>query len=360
MVDWESLGLAIARKTWGGKKRAAFYRRFAVYIENGIPPREALVRLHRQLDLRGVSAWDGDRQAYQEFATRISNGATLAQALEGWAPASERAIIQAGESSGQLPESLRSVLEGRGMISQLLGRIFFVSLEPLITGMVLLYLLHVIGSSLLPPMEALAPPRTWPLMAWIMIPLGDIGTSIWTLIGMIFMAFSMVGVFFSFSRWSGHGRRFVESIPPWSAYRKIQGAQWMMGFSRLLHAGVPEVEALELQAKFSPRWLQDRLVDAARRMRNGRSLGQALIEGGFQFPDRIVADDIAAFSGANDFSGLLGRLGKEWMKETETQLLGLAALWGIFITIAVNGVFLLAVFGMYQMQNVIMSAVHVG
>ncbi len=359
----EDFLVAVAHKSWGAKKRGAFYRRLAVYVENGIPLRDAIRRLRRQMDLRGTGGWlsafDPDRIALTELGDRIANGETLAQALRGWAPASELAVIRAGESSGMLPQSLRSVLEGQGLVSRIIGRIMMESMEPVVMGFLLLYLIYTIGVKMIPPMEQLAPPSSWPLTAKLMLPMAAIAASPLTYIGIGLFVIFVVIAFISLPRWSGSSRSLVENIPPWSVYRRLQGAQWMLGFSRLAAAGIPQVEALEIQAEYANAWLKTRLLDARQRMKNGKELGQALIEGGYGFPDRILADDISAFSGASDFSRLLGELGNEWIQETDRQVSGLVRMGAMVMTVAVNGVFLIAVIGMSQMQSV-MTAAHGG
>lgn len=352
--------VALAHKSWGTQKRGAFYRRLAVYVENGIPLRDAILRLRRQMDLRGMgvlAAFDPDRIALTELGDRIANGETLAQALRDWAPRSELAVISAGESSGMLPQSLRSVLEGQGIVLRIFARILFESLEPVTMGFLLLYLIYTIGTKMIPPMEQLAPPSAWPMTARLMLPMAAIASSPATYVCIVLLIAGFIAAVLSLPRWSGPSRAIVENLPPWSVYRRMQGAQWMLGFSRLAAAGIPQVEALGIQAEFANAWLKARLLDARQRMKNGKELGQALIEGGYGFPDRILADDISAFSGAADFSRLLADLGQAWIAETEGKVLGLVRMGGMVMTLGVNMVFLVAVIGMSQMQGV-MTAAH--
>lgn len=363
-VWFEDFLKALAHKSWGTKKRGAFYRRLAVYVDNGTPPRQAVKRLLDQVrgrykDPDGFFAlMDADAIALSEIHDRLANGEMFSQALADWAPASELSIIRAGEGSGELPDALRSVLQGSGIIAKVISRILFALIEPGVMSLLLLYLLYLIGTQMVPPIEEIAPANTWPFLARLMVPLGDMAVSPFFYGFLILFVISIVAAFISLPRWAGRSRRAVESIPPWSLYRRLQGAQWMLAFSKLSRAGIPQAEALQLQAEMATPWMAERLHDAATRVKNGAEIGKAFIDGEYGFPDRIVADDLSAFSGAADFPQLVEKLAREWLDETEEKIMGMVSLLTISTTVGVNGVFLLAVAGMTQLQSVLTAAAH--
>lgn len=354
----------MARVTWGGKKRSAFYRRLAVYLDNGIPVRAATTRLLNQKSLQGgsglMAAFDPDRLALREIGDRLANGETLSQALRGWAPTADLSIIQAGEASGDLAGGLRSAIEGRGIVGRMMGKIVGEAIDPIVMGGLGVYLVYIVGTKMVPPMELMSNPETWPTLARALLPMAAAAQSPWSAVIFLLLIAGMIAAFVSLPLWSRHGRNYLENIPPWSIYRMIIGAQWMIGFSRLVGAGVTAPEALGLQAKYARPWLRDRLQDAQQRMRNGRELGQAFIEGGMGFPDRILADDLSAFSGSGDFAKLLRSLGEEWLEEIERKVLGTVRMMALFANIGVNLLILLVVFGVFDLQNVMMASAHTG
>lgn len=362
MPEWlADFFVSLAHKSWGSKKRMAFYRRLAVHVENGKPPREAILRLRKQVDLRSkgpLSSFDPDRIALTELSDRLANGETLAKSLQDWAPATELSIIQAGESSGTLPAALRSAIAGQGLTSRIIMRLFSESMDPLIMGGLGFYLVYIVGSRLIKPMEVVVNPDRWPTLSKLLLPMAAIANSPWTVVALILVIVCITVSVMSLSWWSGRSRVWVERLPPWNIYRTIQGAQWMFGFSRLTASGVSQTEALAIQAQYAKPWLKTRLLDAQQRMKNGRELGVALIEGGFEFPDRILADDISAFSGAADFSRLLEDLGQEWLNESEQKIFGVIRVLGVVANVGVNLMILLVVFGVYDLQNVMTSAAH--
>lgn len=354
----------MARALWGGKKRSAFYRRLAVYLNNGIPVRAATTRLLQQKSLQGgsglMAAFDPDRLALQEIGDRLANGETLSQALRGWAPTADLSIIQAGELSGDLASGLRSAIEGQGIIGRMMGKIVGEAIDPMVMSGLGVYLVYIVGTKMVPPMELMSNPNTWPTLARALLPMAAAAQSPWSAVFFLLMIVGLVSTVVSLPFWSQHGRRYVENIPPWSIYRMIIGAQWMIGFSRLVGSGITATDALGLQAKYARPWLRDRLLDAQQRMRNGRELGQAFIEGEMGFPDRILADDLSAFSGSGDFAKLLRSLGEEWLEDIERKVMGTVRMMALFANIGVNLLILLVVFGVFDLQNVMMASAHTG
>jgi type II secretory pathway component PulF len=211
---------------------------------------------------------------------------------------------------------------------------------------------------MVPPIEQIAPPATWPFIAKLMVPLGDMATNPFFYVFLLFSLLLVIAAFVSLPRWAGRSRTWVESIPPWSVYRRLQGAQWMLAFSKLSKAGIPQADALRLQAEMATPWLAERLRDAATRVKNGSEIGKAFIDGEYGFPDRIVADDLSAFSGSADFPLLIEELAREWLKETEEKIQGMVTILTISTTLGVNGVFLIAVVGMTQLQDVLTATAH--
>lgn len=352
---------SITHKSWNGKHRVAFYRRLAVYIENGKPPRESVLRLRAQVIERVGDGFFGrndiDRIALTEIGDRLANGLSLAQSLRDWASPTEVSIIKAGEASGALPAALRSAISSRGITQRILGKILAESFDPLIMAVLGYYLAYVIGSQLIPTLASLSNPDSWPMAAKLLYDLGIFATSPVTMYIMIALGVLVTASIISLPRWTGKYRVYMDRIPPFSVYKMLQAGQWVIGFSRLIDAGIPQTEALIMQDEYASKWLSEKLSDATVRMRNGKELGKAFIDGGFNFPDRVLADDISAFSGSGDFPALMESMGNDFLKENEEKIVGIVKVIGVFMNILVNAVILLMIFGMNDIQAII-SAGH--
>lgn len=354
--------IALARKTWGSKRRMAFYRRLAAYVENGMPLRLSVQRLKQQAMSRpgweAMKRYDTDVLALSEIDMAVASGKTLATALEGWAPAPEVSLIYAGEKSGTLPQALRSAIDGHGVISRIRNKLLAEMIEPAIMGALGVYLVYLVGTQMVPPMEQIAPARTWPFMAKLLLPMNYVVHSpltLWVLGALVVLAVVVVA---TLSIWTGRLRAKFDSFAPWSVYRVIQASGWIIGFSNLIASGIRVSDALALQAQWSTPWMRERLDAARVRVQGGAELGAAFREAGHNFPDPILIDDIAAFSGFQDFAALFKKLGKEWSDENEARVIGTVHVIGLMANIVVNAVILLTVMGMMALQGVMMAQAH--
>jgi len=90
------------------KRSAEFYRELASLLGAGVPILQALRTILRQPPSASY------RRPLNRAMSEINEGATLAEALaqpRGWLPAFDLALLSAGEQSGRLVESCRSLAE---------------------------------------------------------------------------------------------------------------------------------------------------------------------------------------------------------------------------------------------------------
>ncbi len=349
----------MARYTWGAKKREAFYRRTAAMVENGMPLAESIETLRDRAKRRFMS-WDGDPDviAMSDIVTKIQNGASFVQSIDGWVPRSDLALIGAGEMSGQLPEVLRVCIEAGKVVKRLRAKIFVEMFDPVLFAGVGFYLIYVIGSQMVPAMRQALPVSRWPAAAKPLLPMGEVATSGlvgWLLLALLFLAVLSFATMGSWGRRGVRIRTFLDRIPPWSIYRVIQGASWVVGFSNLLQAGVRVIDALKLQAQYAPNWLKIRLEDTIVHVANGHEIGQALRMTGYNFPDVSLIEDIQAFARFKNFPELVRKLGDEWLADAEEKILGAIKAFAAFFNISVNLVIVAVVIGMNALQSVISS-----
>uniref|UniRef100_E6QGR3 Type II secretion system protein GspF domain-containing protein n=1 Tax=mine drainage metagenome TaxID=410659 RepID=E6QGR3_9ZZZZ len=350
---------SLAHGNWPEKFRMTYYRRLAAQVENGITPAAAT----RQLAARTATRWnawkyDPDVLAMGEIAGRMENGLPLQEALKGWAKPSELSIIAAGVKSGQVPESLRMVVETGQVVRRIRNRIIAELFEPALMGAMGFYLVYIVGTDMVPAMEGILAPDKWPAMARLLLPMGWFATSGVAPFALGAMVAVIMAILFTMPHWSGGWRRHFDKLPPWSIYRVLQGGAWIVGFTNLIAAGMKMEEALAVQAEMAPRWLKTRLLSARMQVVGGTELGRALQATGYGFPDPWLIQDISTFSGFADFPRLLRKIGDEWMRESEERIVAVLRGLGTMVNVGVNVMILLVVFGMNSLQSIVVSSAH--
>ena len=349
---------AAARKGWGAKARKGFYRRLAVLVRNGKTVAKAVRILEERARVR-AKGWPYDPHvvALSQIASRLENGAPLETALSGWAPPADLAIIAAGSRAGDLPGALEIALSAGDIVKRIKNSIISRTWEPLVMLAAILYLIYLIGHQVLPAMEMAIPEAKWPVSAQMMLPLAWISTGPPAVIAVVLVVTLSVVIWITMGRWSGHGRRWFDRLPPWSIYRVIQGAGWVAGFSSLISAGERFESALTIQARHATPWLKDRLIATRTHVLNGLDLGTALSRTGYAFPDQALIDDIGVFAQSADFPRVLKNIGEEWIRDQETRIQAMVAVATTILNVGINLIMVIVVIGIDGLQNAL-TAMH--
>lgn len=352
----------IDRKMWTASKRQDFYRRLAIYVENGKRLAGAIMELHGQAEQMAGPKWkhrfDVNLKALSTVARRVSGGDTLADALKGWAPTSERGLIRAGEGAGTLPNALRSAVANQAVVNRIIRKIVAASFDPLVMLGTVIYLIDLVGTQMVPPMLSLAPASTWPPVARLLLPMAAVSNSPFTAWALLAFVALIVASIATLPYFTGPVRTWLDDFPPWSIYRGLQAAAWIGSLADLLESGTPLSKALLLQEQWANPWLKERLSAARIRVQGGAELGAAFIQAGHGFPERMLTMDLQAFAGFRDFPATIKRVSAEWLESYETRIIGTIVAMGTFTNILVNVVMIVAVFGMMSMQSVMQNAAH--
>ncbi|MDC7123868.1 type II secretion system F family protein, partial [Cellulomonas fimi] len=155
-------------------------------------------------------------------------------------------------------------------------------------------LLGVNNQSLVPMLSRMSDPASWSGALGFMKGLSD-WTEQWGPAAAFSGAALVVASLWSLPRWRGRIRRLADSIMPWSLYKDLQGAVFLMNTGALLGAGVHELEAMQLLHSFAPPWLQERLDAARDEMSEGNSLGMALRKSGYDFKKKTLKVTLAFY-----------------------------------------------------------------
>ncbi|WP_261374002.1 type II secretion system F family protein [Yersinia similis] len=123
-------------------------------------------------------------------------------------------------------------------------------------------------------------------------------------------------VLWSIPRWRGRLRRFADNIMPWSVYKDIQGAVFLMNMAALLRANVQTLEALQILLPFSSPWLQERLDAIIACIEQGDHLGKALRNSGYAFPGKEAANYLSLLTEGDGAPDIIARYGDRWLEQT--------------------------------------------
>ncbi len=344
----KGIELAFAKLMFTGKERLRIYKKMASLIRNGVSLQMTLDILYDQASRGGKKKDHPVAIAIHSWRTAFRDGRPFGESLRGWAPATECMLVEAGEAGSSLDESLDNVIKlttsGKKIRGALMGGLAY----PIFLLVMLAGVLALFGYRVVPTFEQILPPSQWEGLGQIMYKVANFTTAY-----MPFIGAGIVGLlalfFITAPRWRGGIRAKLDSIPPWSLYRLINGSGFLMASAALITAGVAIPEVLRKLRRTSNPWMQERIDATLREVSQGANFGEALHRTGFRFPDSELVDDLRIYAGLSNFDETLASLADEWMEEgvakvkAQTSILNAVALvlLGITIMVLVGGMFTL-------------------
>lgn len=296
------------RHSFSGKRRKPFYEVLRFLLENDKADAEAF-RMIGDVYTDFGRHWHPYSELVEDCLQALRDnrpGQQLQDVLARWIPAEEAALLGAGRKGKSLSVALEQserLIDVRGRIVQ---QVIFASTYPALF-LVLFGAMMVINSvKLVPTLSQMSDPATWTGALGVMYSMAAF-TDQWGLAcGAAFIVL-LPAVLWSLSRWTGRLRQFVDRFMPWSLYSDLQGAVFLMNVAALLEAGLPEIDVLKTLRKTAPPWLCERLDATINGINRGNSLGRALRNSGFNFPNRQAANYLSLLGKGEGASILISR-----------------------------------------------------
>lgn len=324
MLDIDHL---LTKAAFNLRVRRRLYRKLAAMLTNGTSLLASLEEMERRATRQRQT---GLARVMRSLTASVRSGRLLGQCFAPWVSRAERLLLDAGAQSGREPETLLAAarfLEAQQRMRSMVRRALT---QPIVLLFAVLVLLFIVGDYVTPKIEQVLPPNLWTGSARGLYVLSQIVDSPWVLVPLMLIVALAALVQWSLPNWAEGLRTYADRLPPWSFYRVIQGSSWLNAFAALTEAGVSQTDALrqmlglhagqdprELDVRHCPAspWLRVRVHATLMNMLTGADLGKALLDTGFEFPDREIIDDIATYSSLPNFEQVLNQLGTDAMQD---------------------------------------------
>lgn len=334
--------------------RQGLYRHLAAQVGNTIPVETALDNYRLRLQRRNRVSSD---KIVADISRRMRDGSSLAAAMSKWIPADEVSMINSGELSGNLSNALDLLVESKRSVANVMKTAKSALTRPLIYTIAIYAFIWALGTFIIPDLEYVLPADRARGLARGMFQAAHLANSWVAFIPPVIGNIIYRLVAYSLPRWKGRYRVAAERYLPYSFYRDIEGYRWLMGFTALLGAGMPDVEILKNQYKYATPWLHERLYALWWRMDNGATLPEALLAKGkggmppFGFPNPDIVDDIASLSGFSDFPVRIKKVASTWAADLEEDMKEKANRFGFYAEAVMYGVITLLIVAVNAMSN---------
>ena len=337
-----------------GKARLKVYKKLASLLRNRFSLMNALDVMYDSITDGGKHASEPMAIAIASWGKSLQNGYAFSDALKGWAPSRERLMLSVGDVSDLESALLNLIRVAEGtdkMLKPIIGAIAYPSFLLLMSVLVI----WAIGAYMVPPMEDAAPNARWSGTAKDLVNVSHWIKDNW-LFAFSFFPVLFIVIYATIGIWTGPTRKAIDDMPPWSLYKMFMGITWLLSLSALIKGGVPISVALGSLRKDSNRYLQERIDKAMDFIKNGDNLGQALSKTKLNFPDKDIVADLRIYAELDNFEEALDRLANDWLDESAEAVEAKASILNMIAMFAISGIIAWAVFGVFEMQDQITSA----
>lgn len=348
-----------ARWTMSSKTRMRIYEKLGKFVGNGVSMPQALAELHVHETRDGKKPKSSAAIAINEWRRAVLNGQSFSRALQGWAPMNELSLLAAGEVSGRFDRAVEDLLfvhhAGKRIRSAIGGLMYPVFL----LSTTVLYL-YIFGAQVVPAFSSVLPKERWTGAGHTMALMADFVNHGLLPTVLVFVCL-LVAIISTFGVWTGKVRQFLDHLPPWSIYRLVVGAGFLISLSALLHAGISMPDALRLIAQNAAPWYRERLIAARMQVLNGaRNIGDALAKTGLQFPSEEIVIDIRSYASLDGFEEMLDKLSHQWLEDAVRLINAQMDLLRTITILIMGFVFMWIASGMFDLQQQISRAASSG
>lgn len=311
------LARALYQATFSAQDRIEIYDDFRQYLLDGRSAKETYQKLIDNYSRRGKNPGDAVAQILTECSENLGGGFGLGDSLREWIPDQELSIIESCDLAGHAEDGFLNAIDiasGTGRISATVkSTVGITAYLTLLTVSVLVLFCMMLVPVIL---------QAVPLSQWNGLQTGVyyfylLLTDWWWLMLLCFGGIITL-VILSLPRLTGPLRFFLDRFPPWSIYRRIHGAAFIMNVNAMDAAGIPLERAIaSMKESTRSAWLYERLDAVERAITAGEeNLGQALDATGYEFPDERAIVKLQSLFETKNSEGSLKRFAATWLDRT--------------------------------------------
>jgi type II secretory pathway component PulF len=361
-------------KQFGKNERIQFYESLMGVLEDGIPIEEALETVEKALQQRREGAPSVSIVCGQ-VAMLVRGGKPVAEACRSYIPFDESSLIESGRKTGNLIQAFRDcvrIIEARQRIASLVKSVVAL---PSLTWSLMGALMYVIAGWMVPSMSQRQDPENWTGVPAVLYALSNLVTHYGLAIVIVTLTLVVLSIttlpYFcglqissnspvmkvKFSAFLQKARIRLESIPPWSIYKVLQGSIFLLNMSVMLRAGISQLNALAILKRsaapgFASVSTRSTMASAPARLRHC-----ALRLSGHQFPTPWPSTSCRYLPPARAFAKSMERFANRWL---EQMLKRVEAISGALVTVSailMGLLMILVVVGIFQLALGLMDSI---
>jgi type II secretory pathway component PulF len=335
---------------FGAQQRIRVYQKLNRFLSSSVSLRQALEIMYQHASEDGRKPKNATALVLLQWIRSVKNGQSFGQAIQGWVPDSDRLVIEGGEAAGNLPQAIERAVMISEALRTIITAIFAGIAYPVMLFIAAIFFLIFFGIQVIPQFDDLLPRDQWTGIGAQMSMMSYFVQD-WLVYLMIVIAAVSILIAATMTRWTGKLRTKFDKYPPWSIYRLVIGAGFMLTVSGMIKAGIAVPKILTMLQRGASPWYVEKLSKTLYQVKNGHNLGEALYRTGFNFPDKDTVSDLRSYANLNKFDETLQRLGEEWLADAIKRIKAQMSVLFMTCLVFFGGVFFWLAGGIFSLVN---------
>ncbi|HCA3439640.1 TPA: type II secretion system F family protein [Salmonella enterica subsp. salamae serovar 35:g,m,s,t:-] len=344
----------LARKTFSTGERRDLYEDLAFLLDNNKTLEVALNDILNVATDFGEKRDNGTAMCMRDCIRALHSGQSIDVGLAEWVPVNEIALIGSGVKDGQLAGALRRAIKIVESSGTMRAEFFSTLTYPICLIFTMFFMMYMCTSQFIPALERVAPRESWHGTLYWFATLSEFFVHNALLLGG--GAALMAGwIVWSLPNMTGHTRKKLDSIMPWSLYRDMQGVAFMMNLAALMRANLKTLETLHVLSRYATPWLLERIQATELEINKGAHLGLALKNTGMNFPSKECVNKLMLLTSGDNAEGIIENFAQEWLRKTQAKIKRKILLISVVCFALVGGYLFLMLFASQQITSMTMK-----
>ena len=327
---------------------------FANMLRIGLTELDSVNNLKNEATYRGKNPRAALAYVYDDWKMRIQTGMELSETTAGWLPKDARPLIEAGERAAAVPEAIDFWLWMESVKAEQRSIVRVGLWAPGINVLLIVVYLWVMAYEMTPVFAQAVPRNQWKGTLWMIGFLSD------AVRDHLITITAVIGVTTVFMMWSmnhllGKWRVKLDSLPPWSLYRRLIGTSFMLSYSALHRSGEKDPDIMRILLRNARPYYAERLNAILDHVKSGDDIGTALMKTNQDFPDRTIAGNMMTYQRLPNFSAKMEQITKDWTRRNLKSLKRSVGVVAIILTAIATAVVLIMTLSSFEFVTAVQT-----
>lgn len=246
-------------------ERINFFERLAELIEANFSILLALRTYHDGYQSK-MDPSDTRLIFLRDVLGNMESGQSFSLAVSRWVSPTERVLLDAGEHSGHLSEALMACGQVARNTKEIKSSMRTQLIDPVINAVIFIGTAIYTARDILPVFTKMSNPSTWGSFLYYWYAVSEFFNH-WLLFMVGFLAAYILFAWWTLPRVrDGKFRAVLEIFPPWSIYKRLQGAVFIDAMAAMLKGGTSFRRAIEKIREQASPYLQSKLDQALEKL----------------------------------------------------------------------------------------------